>query len=72
MFHISTLGAFGHSLRRFADLEGYVPELGDSPNSFRWDRSVDWNQESWSEFLGKVDRQTRCVLQNRALWQYAS
>lgn len=72
MFHISTLAGFGHNLRPFADLDGYVPEVGDYPTSFRWDEAVEWSQESWSEFVEKTQKQTRAVLQNRELWQYAS
>lgn len=34
--HISNLGLFAHTAAPYADLEGFVPEPGDSPDAFEW------------------------------------
>lgn len=36
MYHKSNLGKYAGMVERFADLDGYVPELGDAPGDFRW------------------------------------
>lgn len=39
-FHIATLGAVSAKLQRYADEDGFVPELGDRWQNFPWEREV--------------------------------
>lgn len=61
-FHKSNFGTFGESLP--CDLNGYVPEEGDSPDEFSFDHdnfSADYDQhgngyegaadDAWAEFV---------------------
>jgi len=50
MFHVSNFGSFGHHLRRFADLEGYVPEDGDDLSMFDFPRG--WFDADWLQAGG--------------------
>jgi len=47
MYHLSNLGRFAEQVRGFSDLNGYVPEVGDTPQQFVWDNGeppYDWDQ----------------------------
>ncbi|GET41046.1 hypothetical protein [Microseira wollei] len=39
-FHISILGAVSAKLQRYADEDGFVPEVGDRWQNFPWEREV--------------------------------
>jgi len=66
--HISNFGSFGSRLTPFQDLNGYVPEQGDSPEDFSWghdeftkdfddngDGYEGYAQETWAEFVDKAE-----------------
>ena len=58
MFHKTNLGQFGESLP--CDLDGYVPEVNDTPGDFRWDGMDDeWTLEEWASFVTDAVRETR-------------
>ena len=50
-YYIGNFGAFGGALADFADLNGYVPQMGDAPDDLQWDAMVEWSDDSWQEFV---------------------
>jgi hypothetical protein len=72
MFHISTLGGFGYQLKKFADLDGYIPEPGDRPQYFRWGDRSEWDSQSWTDFIAQACQKTRVTAQEASLWDAAS
>lgn len=50
-FHISTLGSFAGKVSAFADLNGFIPETGESHSEFEWDSLCEWDDNAWAEFL---------------------
>jgi len=63
-FHISNFGSFASDLKHYADINGYVPEEGDSPEDLNWghdefERDFDdygdgydgYAAEKWSEHV---------------------
>lgn len=69
-FHYTQLGSFGEILREYADIDGYVPEEGDKPESFNYSSEVQYNftndfdelgngyegyaEEQWEEFVNEA------------------
>ena len=45
MFHHTNFGQFGETLKRFADLDGYVPQDGDDLERFRYPSG--WFDSEW-------------------------
>jgi len=55
MFQKNLLGELGKDLP--ADAQGWVPEVGDEPDSFNWKEMTDWTKkapEEWVYFVQKV------------------
>lgn len=56
MFHSSNFGSFAMMLSVYTDIDGYVPESGDSPEDGNWPEPNDFMEdgeptEEWEEFL---------------------
>ena len=69
MFHKSEFGHFGDNLP--CDLNGFVPEPGDSPDGFVWDHDdftedfdkdgngyAGYAKETWEDFVRFADSKT--------------
>jgi len=57
-YHKDNFGKFEGIVSRYADLDGYVPESGDSIESFRWeDAPVDW--DAWCKSADDATRQAQ-------------
>lgn len=54
-FHISNFGKFDRYLKKYADIEGYVPERGDMASDFNYPEPNDFHdQEIWQEFVAEA------------------
>ena len=55
MYHISNLGKNRKYVEQYADINGYVPDEGDTPDQFTWDAMGDqWDdlpESAWEEFV---------------------
>jgi hypothetical protein len=67
MYNISNLGTFAAHVRAFADIDGYVPEPGDSPDDFRWDGGEP--PHDWPVFIEGAVKATRVANASAARWQ---
>jgi hypothetical protein len=71
-FHISNLGFAGSIVRRFADLEGYVPQFGDKPHQFRWCDNWTPEEEEWKGFVEQAEAAAQTAEVQIAKWQQNS
>ena len=67
MYHNSTLGTFAGNVKRYADMRGYVPELGDEHEDMEWDG--DWTPETWQEHVEAADAATKDAEAAIAAWR---
>lgn len=81
MFHKSKLGCFGKGIE--TDLDGYVPEAGDSPWDFRVDHTERtheasgelteyghwWVEEGFPAWRDEAIVQTQLAIADLARWQ---
>jgi hypothetical protein len=68
-FHITKLGSFGRRLSRFADLDGYVPEEGDTPEDMHWEGGIEWDEESWDDYVTEAVAATEEAKKALRDWQ---
>ena len=43
--HISVYGSFKHRVEFYADLDGFIPEAGDSAGQFRYHGTQPWEED---------------------------
>lgn len=68
-YHYSNYGNFSGELKRLADLDGYVPEPGDSHDDFRWERWLEWDDEEWAEHVSAAEAAKRRADAALAEWR---
>ena len=69
MFHYSNFGKFGEDLKKYADLDGYVPECQDDIEEMDWPEGwEDGLDESEYEFVQEAIYETKCAVLN--LWRW--
>lgn len=40
-----------HSVKQYEDLNGNIPEEGDTPDMFTWSGDTVWTKESWADHV---------------------
>ena len=65
MFHLSNFGKFGEGLKRFADVNGCVPESGDRLDHMAYPNTP----EDWEEFVGHAVEATVAAQKQVTAWQ---
>ena len=65
MYHQTNLGKLSTYVRRYVDLDGYVPEPGDSVDEFEWEDPP----HDWEEFVSKATHETARANLLASLWQ---
>lgn len=71
-FHISNLGRAANTVREYADLDGYVPEAGDSWGAFRRDALEEApGKDVWEEFVAAAVEATAKAAQALENWREA-
>ena len=70
-FHFSKLGRFSHNVKRFADMNGLVPEAGDKREDFDYVTGYrgDFTDKSWEEFVNEAVATTKHAIEARTEWQ---
>ena len=81
-FHISNFGSCGEVLRKYADIDGYIPEDGDDPsilnyghNEFTEDFDGDYEgyegcaADTWSTFLDEAVTATHKAVDTITAWR---
>ncbi|MCY0898798.1 MAG: hypothetical protein OWU33_07665 [Firmicutes bacterium] len=61
MFHYSIFGVAGEQLAPYADLCGFVPEIGDRLEQFNYRGSELVTEEEWQEWVRAAVEATREV-----------
>lgn len=70
MFHISNLGKYGDLVRRYADIDGYVPQRGDLYEDFNYPVPNDFdNEDYWEEWVEEAERATEKAERGVSRWQ---
>jgi len=69
MYHKTNFGLFGGRISQYADLRGYVPELGDDPEDMEWDG--DWTEDNWIEHVEAAEAATADAEFAIAEWRVA-
>lgn len=68
-FHYSNFGSFGGKLKRFADLNGYVPQEGDSHENMTWDAMTEWDDDSWDSHVAEAVAATAAAEKELDAWR---
>ena len=68
-YHVSNYGSFAGDLRRFADLDGYVPEPGDSHDDLDWDSATEWTDDAWREHVAGAETARKAAAAELAAWR---
>ena len=70
-FHFSKLGRFSHNIKRFADMNGLVPEAGAKREDFVYVTGYhgDFTAESWEDFVNEAVAATKHATEASAKWQ---
>jgi len=69
-YHITNLGSFSNRVRRYADLDGYVPEDGDPRQYFTYDTSGDdFDEDTWAEWVASAIAATEEAERGLACWR---
>lgn len=58
--HKSVLKGYGDHI--FADEWGYIPQIGDSPNSFDWGRPRVFSRREWNSVIFNCEKQVKEAL----------
>lgn len=75
MFHHTNMGTYGESLKRFADMDGYVPEDGDELAQFNFasgwfgDEDDEANEEAWEQHVTEAVSATAEAEKALTEWQ---
>lgn len=72
MFHKNNFGSFSGELERFADMQGYIPEIDDDYSDMSYDGAIDWDEESWAEFVEDAVAATKRAQAALSEWQAAN
>ena len=70
-YHLTNLGQAAIHVSRFADLDGYIPEPGDSHADMRWDSMVEWDDDSWDAFVSEAAEATKVAEREIDAWRNA-
>lgn len=65
MFHHTNFGTFGESLRQFADVNGYVPEFGDSLDKMAYPNPP----VNWESFIEQAVQATQAAKEGLDNWR---
>jgi hypothetical protein len=69
-FHYTNLGLFGEELKKYTDIDGFIPEAGDEWENFYWDAMIEWDDDSWEDFVAEAVEAT--LLANNSLDDWRS
>lgn len=80
MFHYSNFGQFGEDLRRFADINGYVPQQGDAVDDLTYpkgwfddaDATPEEIEEEWQDFVQEAVAATKEAERAVEAWRVGS
>lgn len=60
MFHYTNFGSYGEQLKKYADMDGYVPESGDELSQFTFasglfdDGDCEAIEDAWFDFVAEA------------------
>ena len=69
MTRTGNFGIFGGNLGRFADLRGFVPEIGDDLENFTFPGDWEWEDGEWDEFVAAAAAAVAKAEKDLAKWR---
>lgn len=69
-FHMNNLGSFGANLYQWADLDGYVPQEGDTPDQFSYEDG-DFDPDEWRIWVEQAVTATKRAEEALERWRTA-
>ena len=69
MFHYTKLDMFCNDVKRFADADGYVPEIGDINQDFSYPDKTFNDLKSWTSHIQQSVQATEHARQKLKAWR---